>query len=219
MQNSLRFASVTTPRCFSFLQRSAVQAIVATRCFCSQTLLADRNTFEEWLKPKGALTDEMLYSLKWKEIKSNPLLTCICRKHNNSHIKAILELFPEHNLLPWKFSSIPKYYWDSMTNQKRFFDWFASQNNIVHPEQWKPINRTQVYAAGGAWLVKKIYKSSLPAALRALYPTVDWDSVYRRPNLYWEKIENISKFLDSIRASLHIEDNDWSKITSLEGRI
>jgi hypothetical protein len=39
----------------------------------------------------------------------------------------ISSAFPEHEWLPWKFGKVPKGYWESKENQRKFMKWLATQ--------------------------------------------------------------------------------------------
>jgi hypothetical protein len=80
----------------------------------------------------------------WYKIKSADLTeigasTVINNYYKNSLPTAIEELYPEHNILPWKFHQVPKGYWDDKKNQRKFMDWLGQQLHITCFEDWYQI--------------------------------------------------------------------------------
>jgi hypothetical protein len=66
------------------------------------------------------------------EIGGLSLLT----KYNGSPSSLITTVFPEYNLLPWKFTSRPLNFWEKVENRRKFFDWAAPQLGIKEYSDW-----------------------------------------------------------------------------------
>jgi hypothetical protein len=78
---------------------------------------------------------------------------------------------------------VPRGFWNSIDNQRLFFDHLARKYNVTHPEQWHFISSTAapfivvaqrctaalVKRNGGMNILKR-YKGSLAKALKAIYP-------------------------------------------------
>ena len=45
-------------------------------------------------------------------------------------------MYPEYPWLPWKFSSLPRNYWDSVDNQKKFVEWAGKELGINEMSDW-----------------------------------------------------------------------------------
>lgn len=56
-----------------------------------------------------------------------------------SHIKAIMSLYPDYHWLPWKFSSLPKGFWEDQENVKNYIKWLEKELNIKNMEDWYKI--------------------------------------------------------------------------------
>jgi hypothetical protein len=51
-----------------------------------------------------------------------------------------MSVFPEYNLLPWKFAVCPSNFWNKTENQRKFMSWAAEQLNIKEPSDWYSIS-------------------------------------------------------------------------------
>jgi hypothetical protein len=52
----------------------------------------------------------------------------------------ITNVFPEYNLLPWKFTTCPKDFWNKVENQKTFFDWAAQELGVKEYNDWYKVD-------------------------------------------------------------------------------
>lgn len=57
-------------------------------------------------------------------------------KYDGSLFNMICSLYCEHNWKPWRFCATPSGYWESTTNQRRFFDDYAREHSITTSSQW-----------------------------------------------------------------------------------
>lgn len=60
----------------------------------------------------------------------------LLKHYNQSHIQLIVRSFPNHEWLPWKFGSVPKGYWESSENVKKYMNWLSRQLNVNKIEDW-----------------------------------------------------------------------------------
>jgi hypothetical protein len=57
--------------------------------------------------------------------------------HKFGSMPALLaNFFPDFDWLPWKFSLVPRNYWDDVNNQRKFMDWVAKELNISDMNGW-----------------------------------------------------------------------------------
>jgi hypothetical protein len=61
--------------------------------------------------------------------------------YNNSPSLLITSLYPEYQLLPWKFTWCPHNYWSSLDNQRKFLDWAGKQLGIKEPNDWYSVGQ------------------------------------------------------------------------------
>jgi hypothetical protein len=69
----------------------------------------------------------------------------LLRKYNNSPFLLLTTIFPELQLLPWKFASTPKNFWSNLDNQRKFMNWAAQQLNIKEPSDWYNVTKKVNY--------------------------------------------------------------------------
>jgi phage anti-repressor protein len=56
--------------------------------------------------------------------------------YNNSPSSLIMNVFPQYQLLPWKFTASPHNLWTSVDNQRKFMNWVAEQLGIKESSDW-----------------------------------------------------------------------------------
>lgn len=96
----------------------------------------------------------------------------ISQLHSMKSIANIV--FPELNVDGVKrFNLMPPTYWDSIENQRIFMDNFAKENNILKPEDWYFISRSQVTEQGGSTLLHR-HNHSISDTVIAVYPEHNW---------------------------------------------
>jgi hypothetical protein len=53
----------------------------------------------------------------------------------------LLSIYPEYEWLSWRFTQIPKNFWEKMENQKKFVDWAGKKLGIKEMDDWYKILR------------------------------------------------------------------------------
>jgi hypothetical protein len=51
----------------------------------------------------------------------------------------LADVYPDYTWLPWKFTAIPRNYWENIQNQRKSVDWAAAQLNIKEMSDWYKI--------------------------------------------------------------------------------
>ena len=114
-----------------------------------------------------------------------------------------------------KLSRKPSGYWDSLNNQRLFFDEVAEKFKIRQPSDWSKCTYQKLVKEGGAPLLRRY--TSLVAALRSVYPEYEWDNIplrTRMPRNHWNKLENQRKFFNELQNRYNIKQpEDWTNIT------
>lgn len=111
--------------------------------------------------------------------------------------------------------NVSKGHWNSKENQLRFLDTFAKKYDIINPEDWGKITHQHIVNEGGSGLLNK-HKFSLNAALRDLYPRIDWDvNWFAVPNSHWNSQENQRIFIEEFAKRNEITSHQlWGKVTT-----
>lgn len=136
----------------------------------------------------------------------------------------------------WKrewFSSlavVPKAYWSSMENRRKFMDKLTKDFNIRNPSDWGKLTTRDIRKSGGVSLLSNYYNNSLFRCLKSIYTgdcklymilrlkEVQWKKEWFPtaailPKSYWTSPQNRREFLGKIKVKFGIkEPKDWGKI-------
>jgi hypothetical protein len=85
------------------------------------------------------------------KIGANSILT----NFDNSPFHCLSSVYPDYNWLPWKFTQVPKNYWENVNNQKKFIDWAATQLNIKEMSDWYKVTRKVSHICGTSSVTNK----------------------------------------------------------------
>ena len=66
--------------------------------------------------------------------------------YNNSYINLITSFYPNYQWLPWKFSQIPKGFWNDENNVKNYMNWLSEKLNIKTMEDWYKVTKQVKYS-------------------------------------------------------------------------
>ena len=108
--------------------------------------------------------------------------------YNDSHVKLIQNLYPNHNWEVSKFSNPSESYWADKKIQREFFDKLAKKFEIKEWEDWYQIKASDVVKNGGTTIVS-IHGGSVFRALMNIYPEHPWLEV----NKNWFSSPNPNK--------------------------
>ena len=141
--------------------------------------------------------------------------------YKNSPSSALQNVYPEHNWDLEKFKYKPRNFWDSLDNQKKFFDRLHAQLGYTCMDDWYKVTQDDIYLYGGAGLLNHWYKGTPWRALLNIYPQHHW-MMWRFkliPKGYWEKItrtetEELKTMMDWLGEQLSIKCfDDWCRIS------
>jgi hypothetical protein len=130
--------------------------------------------------------------------------------------KMAMTIYPEHKWDPWKFVTIPKLWFDSVENERVFFE------RLLEDKGFKPTDFTELYHItyqevrdyGGYEILKK--RKSLSNALQELFPEHKWvaSRFSRAPNKLWESHTERKNMFEDLRVKIFGPD---APIESLAG--
>jgi hypothetical protein len=151
----------------------------------------------------------------------------LLKYYNDSPSLLLSSIFPEHQLLPWKFEKSPKY-WSKLENQKKFINWAAEQLNIKEPSDWYKITQKvrnfqenylhykDIDDIGGKSLLSNYYRGSPALLVTSIFPEyqlLPWKFDIC-PKNFWNKMENQREFMNWAAQQLNIkEPSDWYKVS------
>jgi hypothetical protein len=68
---------------------------------------------------------------------------------HGSLISLLQSVYPLHLWNEWEFDTVPKGFWASQSNQKRYLEWAAHRLNINNPDDWYSITVERLIAIRG----------------------------------------------------------------------
>jgi hypothetical protein len=55
----------------------------------------------------------------------------ILKQYKNSIAVLVAAIYPEHDWLPWRFHHVPKGFWETEVNRRKYFDWIARKLGVI----------------------------------------------------------------------------------------
>jgi len=74
------------------------------------------------------------------------------RVYNDSISACLVDAFPEHKWLPWKFTTAPNGFWDDLRNQRAFLDALKEEKGYTSMEEFYQLTGKDLVKAGGRTL-------------------------------------------------------------------
>jgi aromatic ring-cleaving dioxygenase len=98
----------------------------------------------------------------------------ILAKYNGSPSLFIKSVFPEYNLLEWKFLVTNKYFWEDVENHKKYAMWLGEILGYKNMDDWYKITSEVISNNYGSTLVINRYNGSPSLFLKSVFPNYDW---------------------------------------------
>jgi hypothetical protein len=95
--------------------------------------------------------------------------------YQDSMLNALVDLYPQYEWEPWRFSKVPSNFWQDIENQKLFWISLGKKKGFSKMESWYAITPDDVLKHGGITILKNYHRNSLAAALTAAFPEHNWD--------------------------------------------
>jgi hypothetical protein len=134
---------------------------------------------------------------------------------NSTFFRAVLDVFPEYDWIPWKFRNISRGFFDDVIHQRQYFDWLSEQLQFQSMEEWYDVTSTLIGEYGGSTFMHLKYGKSVEKALKNSYPDTNWHAwrFARNQSFLWDDLNVCSDFLDWIFDSLSYQtDGKWNII-------
>ncbi len=108
------------------------------------------------------------YQITWKTLLHQGARSLL-RKYDGSPSKLLQNVYPEYSWDLSKFSTVPRKYWSSITNQRNFMNQIVNKFNIALTGNWHILTKTVIQQHGGAGCLQK-YQQSPSKLLVHVYP-------------------------------------------------
>lgn len=163
---------------------------------------------------KGLELPEAAYETTGAEIRSAGA-TGLLKLFGFSVYRLFTRSFPELDFIPWRFRSVPKGYWSSKQNHKRYFEWLITELDIQSADDWYNVGHKDIERLNGGGLLATHYKDSLFLLVEAHWsgdPVLEW-CLHRAPNSFWRHRKNRARYLLWLSNKLSESGSfDWSSL-------
>jgi hypothetical protein len=125
--------------------------------------------------------------------------TLINNRFGGSHPKALMDAYPDHKWVYWKFMRLPRSLSKDPGLQKAFFEWAGTLLGIEEDnlDKWYSVPAQKLEEIGGHF-IGTVFKSNISAALTVAYPHHTWlPWMFRSvPRHFWASMDNQREFSD-----------------------
>ena len=133
--------------------------------------------------------------------------------YSGSPSKALHNVYPQH---PWnleRFKNRPQRSWNSIENQRIFFDWSQGKLGYKCMEDWYRVTADDIHKNGGGGLLLQHYGNSPSSALQGIYAEHNW-MLWKFIDVdYLERMNGIKTFIKWLSVQLRIQDGgDWYNV-------
>lgn len=174
----------------------------------------------------GVKTVEDWKRVSHKDVQAVPGGATLLRMHSYSLVEALRDAFPEQHFdATLCRPTLPRRYWESPENAKKFMDGLAEAHGIREAGDWRRIGPLHLVEAGGSGLLRRNSNSVLQV-LRAVYGEryggEALTAVTARPVVTkrdWAEKGNIRAFLESLKRANGVQQQeDWFRISTAQIR-
>ena len=184
---------------------------------------ANQRIYLDWLATQLKITTlQDWYKVTVDDIMENNGTGVMQYCHSNVY-HLLKEAYPEHDWKPWLFHKVPKGFWNSKENQRKFLDWIGDQMSIKTFSDWYKVSYKNLFKLGGKALTDKY--SSIPDMFKTLYPEYDWQPwlFHRVGKDFWDQQANQQEYVSWLGKQFGIQSPDdwqnisWNDIVNLKG--
>lgn len=163
---------------------------------------------------------------RWYSVTNKIILrqhggSSLMRRYNSSLLAALTNIYPDFPWDPFRFGQVPRNYWSSIENQKKFVKELEGKFNIKEGDldAWYKVT-TKALVDNGASSLLKHHHGSTFALLKAIYPSFPWDPLRfgKVPRNFWASIENQRLFIESLGRKLGGKEGDREALYKLSNQ-
>ena len=132
----------------------------------------------------------------------------------------IVACFPEHEWCEWKFVHVPRGFWDSQKNRRRYLKWLGRELGYRTLDDWYSVTYKDFRRNHGNRVVRR-YGSSVSATVTACIPRREWHEwlFHRTPPGFWSNPANRRRYVDWLGKRIGVrEPKDWLKVSTTDFR-
>lgn len=155
----------------------------------------------------------------WYKVKSRDVMrhggSSLLFHFGNSMCSMMSGVHPEVVWLPWRFSHVPRGYWESLENRRECLEWLGRRLGVKGMEDWYKFGHAEVVRCGGGGLLRH-FGYCLGDVLSSVYPSHEWQpwKFMRAPEGTWMEPENRKRFVGWLGKELKVESlEEWYRIS------
>jgi len=179
--------------------------------------IKNRRDFFDWIFIQEKFkTMEDWYTMKGKEFLKYPGGYMINNLYKGSPRKAIKDIYPEFDWKDWMFVHSPPGFWNNDDNCLKYIEWVKIELGYTKMEDWYDLQLSKLskkyYGAG----IHRRFGGSAILFLEYFFPDYDWIpwKFYRVGNNFWNKQENIDKYIKWLSIKIGIKKmEDWYEVS------
>lgn len=78
----------------------------------------------------------------------------LIKHYNGSPLAAVMDCYPNHKWLEWKFARVPVGFWKKKANRERYFEWLAKELKLKTEADWAGVRRRHLKQNYGGGLLQ-----------------------------------------------------------------
>jgi hypothetical protein len=177
----------------------------------------NRRNYMLWLAHRlGFRSMRDWYRLTYKDIAGNSGGGLGILYWQSSPIRAVKECFPEYDWCEWLFAHVPKEFWNSSRNRRRYMTWLGEQLGFRRWEDWHRITTADFQQHHGAGLLFTTCSSASDMVMKS-FPEHDWKPwmfVQVSPG-FWDRTQNRRRYMTWLGRRLGYKGiGDWYRTKS-----
>jgi hypothetical protein len=107
--------------------------------------IENRRAFFVWLGEQLRVsTMDDWYQVAPMQVRARGGSSVLNKFYRDSLPEALKDVFPTHNWEDHRFKHVPIGYWDSVENQRAYFDWFMGAFGMKTLDQWYSVKATDI---------------------------------------------------------------------------
>lgn len=174
----------------------------------------NQRAYMDWLGERLGFSkpEDWYRGISKKILKDNYGGGAFLWKFNNSPADAVMTVYPEYKLLPWKFKVAPMGFWLDDDNIRTYLEWLGKELDYSKPEDWYKISVRAMKANYGTSLQGNIWHGAVRNAAYFLFPDYDWKPwlFNQVPANWWKYAENRKEYLLWLGEKLgYSKPEDW----------
>ncbi len=154
------------------------------------------------------------YRLTITTVSQNWGYTPMARYWQSSPFCAVRDVFPEYEWLEWLFKRVPKGFWESRANRRRYLSWLGKRLGYKCADDWYALTNSEFVQNRGQGILP-IYRSAPIRAVRELFPGRNWPEwkFLHVSAGFWDSAENRRRYLIWLGKELGFRrPEDWRRI-------